>query len=145
MPVNPAGYQSVLMAPTKAISCMAREVISGGQIVAVSGAAGVVSSGINSFNAETDLLVVTGGSGTNVLGIAQSNVASGEPVSVALDGFFIVRTADDVDANTVLAAGGDDAVETVTAGANGADILGTSLTAGSSGAYLVLQVGGARG
>lgn len=71
----------------------AREAISGGWLVAVSGAAGVVSSGADSYDPVSDVLVVPNEDEHLANGIALQNAGSNESVAVARQGDFIVESA----------------------------------------------------
>jgi hypothetical protein len=139
MAVNPAGFVPVYNSNTEIISGRAREALSGGQFVFISGAADVVSSGLNSFNPKTDLLFAAGGSGTVVTGIVQQNVASGGVVSVMTKGSAIVTAYGTVTAGTTVTTNGDHAViSATTAGA----IIGRALTSATSGGYAIILLGG---
>ena len=84
---NPCGYVNVTDggAP-RIITARAAENISGGNFVQYSGAADVVSSGLNSY-ADGDIQVVNDGSGASFAGIALHDQTSGTAayVSVATD------------------------------------------------------------
>jgi hypothetical protein len=73
----------------------ARETVSGGQFVVVSGTANPVSSGADSF-ATSDLVVALIGNTTACNGIALNNAGSNQLVTVATRGTYIVRAADAV-------------------------------------------------
>ena len=140
MVLNPAGYVPIFdFGAPKIISGRARAAISGGQFVVVSGASAVVSSGANSFDPKTDMLFsVTAVSGLDFTGIALSTVGSNEPLSVAVEGSFIVTSAGTVTAGrTVVSNGGDAVVDGTTAGT----VIGRAYaTAGSEG-YTLVHIG----
>ena len=71
----------------------AREVISGGQFVTVSGAANVVGSTVDLFSPGS--IVVSLIADTNhAVGIALHNAGSNRPVTVATRGFYLATSAD---------------------------------------------------
>lgn len=72
------------------ITAKAREVISGGQLVTVSGASGDVGSQISSF-ASSDLKVVGAIDATLCNGIALNNAGSNELVSFATRGAYLCQ------------------------------------------------------
>jgi hypothetical protein len=131
MAVNPLGAVQVYdFGKPKVITGYAREVISGGQFVCGSTAAGVVTSGLASFT-QDDMKFFVAASGNVVNGIALNTAASGALVSVALDGVFIVTSAGTIVAGAGIGCNGADAVLT-NAQANGQ--IGRALTgAGSEG------------
>ena len=93
MPANTNGYVPLFDggAP-RIVTGYAKEAVSGGWFLGASGAAGVVSSGLDSY-ATTDIeLFHTTGSG-NFVGIALHNAASRAPVSYATRGTFLVETS----------------------------------------------------
>lgn len=137
---NTAGWVPVFNSVnTEIISGRAREAMSGGMFVIVSGAADVVSSGLNSFVPTTDLLFCTGGSNTLFTGILTQDVASGASCSVMTKGSAIVRAYGTVTAGTTVVCEGTHAVATATtAGA----IIGRALTSASSGGFCLVQFGG---
>ena len=140
MAVNPAGYVPVYGTTNpESFSGRAREALSGGQFVFISGAADVVSSGLNSFNPKTDILFATGGSNTLFNGIVMQNVASGGVATVATNGVVVVRAYGTVTAGTTVVCEGTDAVASATtAGA----VIGRALTSASSGGFCIIKFGG---
>lgn len=137
MVLNPAGY--VVLGDQGApniLSGRAREVISGGQLVFISGAADVVSSGANSFTA-TDIQFATGASGVNFAGIAMATVGSNATISVARNVKAIITSAGTVVAGRTVIANGDDAVATATTAGT---VIGRALTSAGSEGYTLVQV-----
>lgn len=90
MTVNPNGYVSITDggAP-RIITGYAKEIVSGGQFMGASGAAGVVSSGADSFGPTDIEFFHTTGSG-NFVGIALFDAVSGAVLSVATRGSFLL-------------------------------------------------------
>jgi hypothetical protein len=131
MVLNPLGAVRVYdFGNPKVITGYARETISGGQFVIGSSVAGVVTSGLDSFTT-SDITFVTGGSALAVNGIALNTATSGNLISVAVDGAFIVTAAGTILPGYTVAANGDDAiVQASTAGTT----VGRAITdAGSEG------------
>ena len=147
MAVNPLGYQNITDGGTpRIITGYAKEVISGGQLLGASGAAGVVSSGASSF-ATTDIeLFHTTGSG-NFVGIALHNAASGAPVSVATRGSFLASASGTIVlGRTLVGCNNDDDV--IPTGSNelgyssAMNQIGRVWTTGSDGDFVVLDIHG---
>jgi len=135
---NPVGY-----VPTsdggnpRTISGRARENISGGALCFVSGAADVVSSGLNSFNPTTDLLFAQAASGLNFTGVAQQSAASGATVSVVTAGDVLLLAEDTVTAGRTVVTGGANGVLTATTAGH---IIGRALTSATSGGYALVRL-----
>lgn len=137
MPVNPYGaVQAGDFGQPKILTFFARETISGGQFVTGSTAAGVVSSGLDSF-IDTDLKCSLAGSGTTVTGIALKTVTSGLAIPIAVEGVFILPVRATLAAGQNCSSAGDDAV-----GVQAADgqIIGRALTEGASGGFVVAHL-----
>jgi len=148
MPANTYGYQPIFDggAP-RVITGYAKEVVSGGWFLGASGAAGVVSSGTDSF-ATTDIeLFHTTGSG-NFVGIALHNAASGAPVSVATRGTFLVEVSGgtNVEAGTLVGCNNDDEVIYIgshsSAYHSAINQIGRVWTTGSNDEFVVLDLHG---
>ena len=137
---NPAGYVPVYdFGAPRIITCSARDAISGGDLVFISGAADVVSSGANSFVPKTDLLVADSASGGQFTGVACHNAASGGLIAVALDGCAIVRANGTVlCAQQVVCDGNNAVLPGVTAG----QVVGRALTSASSGGFALVHFAG---
>lgn len=134
MVLNPLGAVQVYDFGTpKVITGYAREVISGGQFVCGSTAAGVVTSGLASFT-QDDLKFFVATSGNVVNGIALNQAASGALVSVAVGGVFIVTAAGAIVAGAGIGCNGGDAVLT-NAQANGQ--IGRALVGAGSEGYVM--------
>lgn len=137
--VNPYGAVQVNdFGQPKVISAFARETISGGQFVTGSSAAGVVSSGTDSF-ATSDITVfaTSAGSGAAFTGIALATVASGAMVPVAIEGLFLLESRGTISAGNVLGAAGGDSV---TLAAAFDHVMGRALTTVTSGLYLIAHI-----
>lgn len=146
MAVNPNGYTPVTDGGTpRIITGYAKEVISGGQFVGCSGAAGVVGSGRDSFVATDIEFYLTAGSG-NFVGVAMANVASGATMSAARRGDFLVSVS-----GTIVTAGTkvgcNDKSDVIfigshtSAGHTGLNAIGRTLTTGSTSDFVVLELG----
>ncbi|MHA1868757.1 MAG: DUF2190 family protein [Candidatus Heimdallarchaeaceae archaeon] len=139
MAVNPNGYVPIYDGGTpRIITGYAREVISGGWLVGGSTAAGVVSSGADSF-ASSDILFTAPASGNNFIGIALANAASGAPLAVATRGAFIVTAAGDVLAGEPVVTDGENAV---VPGGSDTPNIGRAFTAAGSEEYCVVDIHG---
>lgn len=132
MVVNTLGYVPVLdFGAPRIISGRAREVISGGELVSLSGATAVVGSGASSFNPTTDLLFVTDASGLAFTGVAIANAGSNENLSVAIDG-VIISTCD-TDATLPSLTVASKGVNSVGVATTAGHVIGRSLTSAASG------------
>jgi hypothetical protein len=143
---NPLGAVPVFdFGVPKTITAYARSIISGGAFVYASGASAVVSSGADTF-AASDLLVTSPASGGLFTGIAMHTAASGAPITIALEGVFIVPCNGAIVAGAEVATDGQNAIlpigsATMTAYSNNLSI-GRALTEGASGtaAYALLHL-----
>ena len=139
MVLNPAGLQIAYdFGNPQIISGRAREAISGGQLCYISGATGVFSSGANSFDPVTDILVLTGASGTEFAGVALANAGSNDPVSLIVGG-AVISTAGGTITNSINvgANGGDAVIGTATAGRT----IGRSYGSAGSEGYVLWHIG----
>ncbi len=143
MPANTYGYQPIFDggAP-RVITGYAMEAVSGAWFLGASGASGVVSSGTDSFVTTDITLFHTTGSG-NFVGIALHNAGSGEVVSVATRGTFLVEVS-----GAIVVPGGfkvgcndDDEVIDLMTGSR-FDSIGRAWTTGSNDEYIVLDLHG---
>lgn len=134
---NPVGFVPVFGREWDVISGRARETISGGDFVGISGATGVVSSGAASFNPSTDLLFVTAASGNNCIGIALATTGSNSVVSVARRGDFIVQANGTLLPGAPASVDGNNAMDDSQAYA---DRIGHALTSVTSGQYGILRL-----
>lgn len=138
MAVNPLGaVQYHDFGNPKTLTLRAGGVVSGGQLVYASGAAGNVTSGIDSI-AAGDLGVVAGASGLQFTGIALQDAASGEDVAVAVGGAFIVRANGTVTTGQTVVCDGNDAVAN---GTTAGKIVGRALCSATSGGFTVVEIG----
>lgn len=137
MAVNAYGAVQLLdFGNPKVITGVARETISGGQLVFTSGATGVVSSGADSF-ATSDIKFATGASGTAFTGVALNTATSGNLVAVAVEGVFLLDCITAVANGEMISAGGGDSVAaTAAAGQN----IGRVLGAGASGGFCIAYI-----
>ena len=137
MAVNPLGAVQVSdFGNPKVITCIAREVISGGQFVTGSTAVDVVSSGASSF-VSSDLQVYVNGSGAAFTGIALATVGSNSYVPVAVEGIFILPCQNVVSGGQMVSAGGGDALAW---GAIAGQNIGRALIGGQSGGFCVAHI-----
>jgi hypothetical protein len=144
MVVNPLGYQPVMCAGHNfgGYTALAREIVSGGQLLMGSGTSAVASSGADSI-ADSDIEVCTGGSALNFAGICMATAASGAPVGVATRGAFIITCAGTVVEGRPVQANGDDAVIPLAVGSVAATMypIGRALTGAGSEGYAVIDIG----
>ena len=150
MTVNPLGLvQSSDFGNPKVIQGEAMEIISGGQFVGVSGATGVVTSGLASYvNADVKFIICD--DSENFVGLALEDVASGAPLGVTNDGLYLVACTGSVFAGRLVkAVASEDAVanlgsQVVPANAEDASIAGNNggraLTAGASGGFALVHI-----
>jgi len=146
MAVNPLGYQNVTDGGTpRIVTGYAKEVISGGQLLGASGAAGVVTSGTASFaTSDIELFNTTGGA--NFVGVALHDAASGAPLSFATRGAFLLEVSGaNVEAGTLVGCNGDD--EVIIGGSTagftpGTQIVGRAWTTGSEADFVVVDIHG---
>ena len=131
MVANPAGFQVVFdYGSPRIISGYAREVLSGGWCVTVSGASAAVSSGANSF--ATSDLKFGQASGLDFTGVAMHTAASGALVSVCIGGAVILTAAGTILSGRNIACNGAQAVvEATTAG----HTIGRALSSAGSEGY----------
>jgi hypothetical protein len=117
--------------------------ISGGAFVYGSSAAGVVTSGADSFVAG-DLMFLTDASGLFFNGIAMQDVASGGLVPVLLEGVLVVGCNGGVSGGCAVMVDGNNAVAVHGSGIPPGNIIGRALTAGASGTntYAVVHIKG---
>jgi len=136
---NPAGAVMIWdgVAP-KTITAYAGSAISGGNLCWISGGLDVVSSGANSYVA-SDLVATLGASGGQFTGVALHNAASGTPVTLALEGTFILECS-----NTVTAGFGVEILSTncIQQNALGSVFykIGRALTSGGSESYALVKI-----
>jgi hypothetical protein len=125
----------------RTFTAKAREVISGGWLVQVSGAAGVVSSGADSY-ACTDIIVVPNEDVHLCNGISLHNAGSNANVTVATRGAFIVESAGVVSGGmAVVPIGTPNAVVGTAFGSTGSIFpIGRAITAAGSEAYFILNL-----
>lgn len=145
MTVNQNGYVCIGDGGTpRIITGYAKEVISGGQFCGASGAAGVVSSGADSF-LTTDIQFFHTTGSNNFVGLALHDAASGAALSVATRGLFLVPVSGtNVEAGHIVGCNNDSEVIFNGSRALGygaaEDKIGRALTTGSTGEYIVLDL-----
>jgi hypothetical protein len=150
MTVNSLGYQNLTDGGTpRIITGYAKEVISGGQLLGASGAAGVVSSGLSSFaSSDIELFhivdVTDGASSPNFVGVALQTVASGAPLSFATRGSFLLQVSGaNVLAGHKIAAMGESLVGDLAISESGAfGAIGRAWTCGSEDDFIVADIHG---
>ena len=130
----------------KVVSGFVKNVVcSGGTLCYASGAAAVVSSGLNSFNT-SDVTFVPDPSGAAFNGIALYSAGSNSPIAVATDGVFILVCNDTVTAGNSVKCDGNNAVANIGVGSPEiylggiSNPVGVALTEGASGGYAVIQI-----
>lgn len=146
MSVNPNGYVPITDGGTpRIITAFAKEIISGGQFVGASGAAGVVDSGTSSFKSTDIEVYLTAGSG-NFIGVALDTVISGAVISIATRGSILAAVS-----GAIVLAGtkvniNDDSEVIVAGSANqayaAAETVGRVWTTGSDSEFVVLDIHG---
>ncbi len=137
---NPAGYVPIYdFGAPRIITGYAREAISGGDLVFVSGATDPVSSGANSFVPKTDILIADSASGLNFTGVAVHNAGSNTPIAVAIDGMCIVRANGTVTASRTQLCDGNNAIAD---GTTAGFVIGRTLTTATSGGFALFHVQG---
>ena len=144
MAVNPYGYVPVTDGGTpRIITGYAKEVISGGQLVGASGAAGVVSSGIDSFATSDIEFFHTTGS-LNFVGVALADAASGTVLSVATRGSFILEVSGAIvlAGTKVRCNNEDEVIEGSGSDMAGLTSIGRAMTTGSEADYVIVDLHG---
>ena len=150
MAVNPLGYQNITDGGTpRIITGYAKAVVSGGNLVGASGAAGVVSSGASSF-ATTDIelyhlvSLTAGAKADNFVGVALHDAASGAPLSFATRGSFLLTVSGAVVlAGREVGAVGESNVGELAISASGAyGSIGRAWTCGSEDDFVVVDIHG---
>lgn len=137
---NPAGYVPVYdWGAPQIITGYAREAISGGDLVFISGTSDAVSSGANSFVPKTDLLIADSASGLQFTGVAVNNAGSNTPVAVALNGVCIVRSNGTVTGAYQQIVDGANAIHD---GSTAGVVCGRALSTATSGGFALFHVGG---
>lgn len=141
MTLNPNGFVQVNdFGNPKVLTGEAMEAISGGQIVGISGATGVVSSGTSSY-ANSDIKFIVSADDANAVGMAITTVASGAPLGVLVDGVVIASCAGTVAAGQVVQTiASTDAVTGLTSGSAAENVFGRAYTAGASGGFAVIHI-----
>lgn len=136
MVFNPVGAVLVFdAAAPRTVTGYARDAISGGHFVFASGANNVVSSGTNSF-VTADVLFAAAASGGDFTGVALNNAGSNSPVTVALNGCFIVTAEGTVVAGRHVETTNSHAVAPVTAYNK---VIGRALTSAGSEGYCIVN------
>ena len=109
MAINPYGLVILNdFGNPKIYSGYARETISGGQFVNLSGTADVVSSGADSFASSDITFFITNASAAYFGGVALKTVTSGEILPVLAEGVYIARAGGNIVAGETLATVNDD-------------------------------------
>lgn len=122
------------------ITGVARETIVGGNLIGVSGAAGVVGSDVSTFSA-SDIEFVVASTG-NFVGVAITDAVSGAIMSVATRGTSLLPVSGtNVLAGTLVSCNADNQVINGSATIQRGEI-GRALTTGSSGEYVVVDIHG---
>lgn len=149
-PGNPLGAVVVFDGENpRTFTAVAREAISGGEFVFVSGATAVVGSDASSY-AGTDLLVAQTAAANRFNGVALANAGSNSTVGVATRGAYLVKCGGSVFGGTLVETIGDEvAVQSLTSGAvpsalyvgvPGAKTIGRAMTDGASGGFALVDI-----
>ena len=150
MAVNPLGYQNITDGGTpRIITGYAKEIISGGQLLGASGAAGVVTSGAASF-ASSDielyhLVDITDGAGADTfVGVALHDAASGGVLSYATRGAFLLQVSGAVvESGKKIQAMGESLIGDLAISESGAHgSIGRAWTCGSEDDFIVADIHG---
>ena len=138
---NPYGVVQVYDGENPCIfTGVAREVISGGEFVMISGAAGVVGSNIANFTS-TDLVVAITDSPHKCNGICVKTAGSNTAVSVARKGTYLVRAGGAVSGGAAVLALGGDCVMNVAIDSTGSTVsIGRAMSDGGSEAFVMLSL-----
>ena len=149
MVLNPNGFVQVNdFGNPRVINGAAREVISGGQIVGVSGVTAKVGSGLDSY-VTADVEFYIADDSENTVGIAMESAVSGAVMAVSVDGHHLLSCIGSVFAGRLVKATDATGVENlgsqvVPASAEDSsmagNIFGRALTAGASGGFVLIHV-----
>lgn len=149
MVVNPAGPQCIFDgANPRTVSAKCNVGTTGGCLVFLSGIASAVGSSLQDY-VTSDIVVAGDASGAQFNGIVitPGTTASGNYVTVATQGTFIVTAAGTIIAGQKVGANGGHAVSDFTSGTATWSIvdlnrpIGRALIGGGSEAYVVVQIG----
>ncbi len=148
MAINPLGYvQANDFGNPRVLTGEAMEVISGGQIVGVSGTIDVVSSGLSSY-ANSDVKFYINDASANTGGMALNTAASGAALGVAIDALVLTSCTGSVFAGYLVKAEDGTGVQNlgssvVPASAEDSsmagDTCGRAYTAGASGGFALVH------
>jgi len=133
---NPVGYVPVFDGGNPGIiSGRASVNLSGGMLVFASGAAGAVSSGLNSFVTSDVAFAVA--SGNAFTGVVTQSAASGTSVAVATKGKVILVADGTVTCGaTVICIGANAVQDGTTAGV----VIGRAVTSAASGGFAIIDL-----
>ena len=133
----------------RSFTARAREVISGGEFVFVSGATGIISSGTSSI-ADGDIKVALVASNERFNGIALQNAASGADLAIATRGTYLLRCGGSVFGGMLVETIADSvAVQSLSSGAvpsgyhvgiMAAKIIGRAQCDGASGGFALIAI-----
>lgn len=127
---------------------VALETVSGGQCVVVSGAFDAVGSQAASF-ASSDITVAKVVASDKVNGVALHNVTSGNEVTIATRGAYLIKTLGSVLQGTLVEAVSEEGIQSITSGAvpsalyadiPGGKNFGRALTAAGSNQYALIDI-----
>lgn len=141
MVVNPNGFVQVNdFGNPKVLTGEASEDITSGQIVGVSGATGVVSSGTSSY-ANNDIKFIVSDDDANAIGMAITTAVSGAPLGVLIDGVVLASCGGTVAAGQVVQTiASSDSVTGLLSGSAAENTFGRAYTAGASGGFAVIHI-----
>lgn len=149
-PGNPLGAICLLDGDNPRIfTAKAREAISGGEFVFVSGDTALLSSGADSY-AVSDITVALSASNVRFNGIALANTGSAGTAAVATRGAYILLCGGSVFGGTLVETIGDSvAVQSLSSGAvptgmytgiMSGKIIGRAMTDGASGGFALIDI-----
>jgi len=149
MALNPLGYVQVGdFGNSRVLNGTAREIISGGQVVGVSGTTGVVTSGASSY-ATDDVKFYINDDAEVAVGNALTDAASGASVGVLVDGLVLMSCTGSVFAGRKVQAADGTGVQNLGSQVIPADaedasiagnIFGRAYTAGASGGFALIHI-----
>ena len=147
MAVNPNGLVMTSDGGTpRTMTGKAREIISGGQFVGASGAAGALAGSDASDFTWDDVEVYKSAAGADVVGIALADAASGAEIAFATRGVVLVPVAagSAVEAGQICKPGGDGEILPILSGTamqfDLSQAIGRALVSASGGEYTALNL-----
>lgn len=147
---NPLGFvQANDFGNPRVLTGEAMEVISGGNLVGVSGTTGVVSSGLNSY-VNSDVKFINCDDSENFVGVAMQTASSGAELAVAIDTLALLRCGGSVFAGRLIKAisgihavsnlGSQAVPSSVQDSSIAGNIAGRAMTQGASGGFALVHI-----